>query len=78
MPDLRVVTANRTDANLEDAAVKDFAASLRGPVLRQGDSGYDEPRKLFNGMIDRHPALIAKCAGAADVIAAVRFARGHT
>ena len=77
MPDLRVATANRTDANLEDAAVKDFAASLRGPVLRQGDSGYDEPRKLFNGMIDRHPALIAKCAGAADVIAAVRFARDH-
>ena len=77
MTDLRVITTNGTDAIIEDAAVKDFAAILRGPVLRQGDSGYDEPRKLFNGMIDRRPALIAKCAGAADVIAAVRFARDH-
>jgi FAD/FMN-containing dehydrogenase len=59
----------------------DVAASLRegmrGAVLLPNDIGYDEARKVWNGMIDRHPALIARCAGVADVIAAVRFAREH-
>jgi hypothetical protein len=74
MTDLRVVTTEGADAILEEAAVHDFAANLRGPLLRPGDGGYDEARKVWNGMIDRHPALIARCAGVADVIAAVRFA----
>jgi FAD/FMN-containing dehydrogenase len=60
---------------LDDATVQDFAASLRGDVLRSGDEGYDEARKIHNGMIDRRPTLIARCAGVADVIASVRFAR---
>jgi FAD/FMN-containing dehydrogenase len=77
MTDLRVVTTEGADAILEEAAVHDFAANLRGPLLRPGDGGYDEARKVWNGMIDRHPALIARCAGVADVIAAVRFARTH-
>ena len=37
-----------------------------GPILRPGDEGYDEARKVFNGMIDRRPALIARCSGADD------------
>jgi FAD/FMN-containing dehydrogenase len=77
MTDLRIATSAGTDAILEEAAVHDFAASLRGPLLRPGDNGYDEARKVWNGMIDRRPALIARCAGVADVIAAVRFARAH-
>src|SRR5713226_8722657 len=77
MTDLHVVTAEGSDAILEDAAVQDFAAGLRGPLLRPGDGGYDEARTVWNGMIDRRPALIARCAGVADVIAAVRFARTH-
>jgi FAD/FMN-containing dehydrogenase len=77
MTDLRVVTTEGTDAILEEAAVHDFAANLRGPLLHPGDSGYDEARKVWNGMIDRRPALVARCAGTADVIAAVRFARSH-
>jgi FAD binding domain-containing protein/berberine-like enzyme len=48
---------------------------LRGRLLGPGDSGYDEARKVWNGMFDRRPALIAHCAGTADVIAAVNFAR---
>ena len=52
--------------------------ALRGPLLRPGDGGYDEARKVWNGMIDRRPALIARCTGVADVMAAVRFARDHT
>src|SRR5919112_1362765 len=61
--------------SLDDTVVQDFTASLRGEVLRPTDEGYDETRKIHNGMIDRRPTLIARCAGVADVIAAVRFAR---
>ena len=77
MPDLRLVTTSGTEKILEDAAIQDFADSLRGRLLRAGDAGYDEARRVWNGMIDRRPALIARCAGAADVMAAVRFARSH-
>ena len=52
-------------------------ATLHGPLLCPEDAGYDEARKVWNGMIDRRPALIARCAGVADVIAAVKFARTH-
>src|SRR6266516_6063160 len=58
-------------------AVEDFKARLRGQLLRPGDDAYDEARKLWNGMFDRRPALIARCAGAADVISAVNFARDN-
>ena len=77
MTALRVITSGGADTFLDAATVQDFAARLRGSLLRHGDGGYDEARKLFNGMIDHRPALIARCAGAADVIAAVQFARQH-
>jgi FAD/FMN-containing dehydrogenase len=77
MTDLRIVTAEGSDAIIEEAAVADFAAGLRGPLLRPGEAGYDQARVVWNGMIDRRPALIARCAGVADVIVAVRFARTH-
>src|SRR6266511_2426519 len=48
---------------------------FRGALLRPGEEGYDEARCVWNGAIDRHPALIARCAGADDVAEAVRFAR---
>jgi FAD/FMN-containing dehydrogenase len=50
---------------------------MRGPVIRLGDPEYDSVREIQNGLIDRRPALIARCTGAADVIAAVNFARDH-
>ena len=62
-------------AVLDERAVSTFKAGLRGKLFRPGDDGYDEARKVWNGMIDRRPALIARCAGVADVIAAVNFAR---
>jgi FAD/FMN-containing dehydrogenase len=77
MTDLRLSKNDGTDAILEAAAVQDFAESLRGLLLRPGDDGYDAARRVWNGMIDRRPALIARCAGPADVIATVRFAREH-
>jgi hypothetical protein len=57
--------------------VQEFAANLRGKLLRPEDDGYDTARAVFNGMIDRHPALIARCAGVADVIRG-SISPGHT
>lgn len=50
---------------------------FRGPLLAPGDEGYESARAVWNGMIDRRPALVARCAGVADVLAAVVFAREH-
>jgi FAD/FMN-containing dehydrogenase len=55
----------------------DLAAALRGDVIMPGDPGYDEARAVYNGMIDKRPAAIARCRDTADVIAAVAFARAH-
>jgi FAD/FMN-containing dehydrogenase len=65
------------DTGLEDTVVEAFKASLRGALLRPGDVDYEDTRKIHNGMIDRRPALIACCAGVADVLTGVRFAREH-
>jgi FAD/FMN-containing dehydrogenase len=51
------------------------ALDVRGGLIRPGDAGYEEARRVHNGMIDRRPALIARCGDAADVIAAVNYAR---
>jgi len=63
--------------SLSEADIKDFRASLRGQLLLAQDEGYDQARRLWNGAFDRHPALIARCTGAADVVQAVNFARSH-
>ena len=63
MTDLRIITTNGAAAILEEAAVQNFADSLRGRLLQPGESGYDEGRQVWNGMIDRRPALIARCPG---------------
>jgi FAD/FMN-containing dehydrogenase len=55
--------------------VETSALSLRGPVLRPGDEGFETARHIWNGMIDRRPRVIVRAAGAADVVAAVNFAR---
>src|SRR5881398_3407336 len=60
---------------LLDTNVDDFAGKLHGSVTRPGDSDYDEARALYNAMIDKKPALIARCADVDDVVAAVNF--GH-
>ena len=60
---------------LSDTTIATFKSSLRGQLITPGDSQYDEARKVYNGMIDRRPGLIAKCADVADVQTAVNFAR---
>jgi FAD/FMN-containing dehydrogenase len=74
---VRVARTNGGLAELDEQAIGVLAANLRGGLLRPGDAGYDEGRQLWNGMIDKRPALVARCSGAADVITAVNFARTH-
>jgi len=57
------------------AAVDDFRSTLRGELIRPGDAGYEEARKVYNAMHDRKPAVVVRCVDAGDVIAAVNFAR---
>ena len=77
MTDVRIATTDGTGKVLESAAVQAFRDELRGPLIGPEDANYDETRRVWNGMIDRRPALIARWGGVADVIAAVRFARDH-
>ena len=74
MGELRVTLNTGAEAVLEEGVVEAFRASLRGPLLRAGDAGYHAARTIWNGMIDRRPALIARCAGVADVIHGINFA----
>ena len=69
--------ATTDEIQFDDSAAEGLASILRGELVRPADTGYEQHRKVWNGSIDRFPALIARCAGAADVIAAVRFARAH-
>ncbi len=62
---------------LDPALFTPLREQLRGPLLLPSEDGYDTARQIFNAMIDRRPAAIARCAGAADVLACVRFAREH-
>ena len=71
----QVITNGGAKAALEAPVVEAFAARLRGALLRPGGAGYEEARKVWNGMIDRRPALIARAASVADVINSVNFAR---
>jgi FAD/FMN-containing dehydrogenase len=62
---------------LGEATVQELRDALRGELVLPGDSGYEEARSVWNGMIDRRPALIARCAQTSDVVAAIGFARSE-
>ena len=63
--------------SIADCALEGLRAYVRGEVLQEGEAGYDEARSVWNGMVDRRPAVIVRCSGTADVVAAVDFARDH-
>ncbi len=75
MADLRVITPTGVEAALGESVVEEFASNLRGELLRSGDSDYEEARLVWNDLIDKRPAIIARCAGADDIIDSVNFAR---
>ncbi|MGE0132549.1 MAG: FAD-binding oxidoreductase [Blastocatellales bacterium] len=77
MSDIKASALTGAVVMLEESAVEAFRSGLRGQLLRPADEGYDAARTVWNAMIDKRPALIARCAGAADVICAVNFARTH-
>jgi FAD/FMN-containing dehydrogenase len=64
-----------TEVTVDPQALQGFVEGVRGTVLQPGDAGYDEARAIWNGLIDRRPALIVQCTGAADVVDCVNFAR---
>ncbi|WP_363464519.1 FAD-binding oxidoreductase [Halogeometricum borinquense] len=64
-----------TEKSISGESTEQFEAALYGDLIRPTDAGYDDARAVWNGMIDKHPALIARCQGVADVVAAVNFAR---
>ena len=59
------------------AITEALRASMHGDVIDKSHLGYDEARQVWNGLIDRHPTVIARCADTADVVEAVRVARRH-
>jgi len=77
MVDLKATTTTGGETVLDGALVQKFEEALRGELLRLGDEAYDSARTVWNGMIDRKPALLVRCAGVADVMRAVDFARTH-
>ncbi len=62
---------------LNQTDIQEYRAGLRGSLLEPNDKGYDDARKVYNGMIDKHPRLIARCTDVADVIRSVNFARNN-
>ena len=77
MADQPIPTPTEAATRLTATAIEQFKSRVRGDLLGPGDADYDSARAIHNGMIDRHPALIVRCAGVADVITAVTFARAH-
>src|SRR3972149_3932087 len=69
--------ATMTQTNISENVLQRFKANFGGEVLLPGDGGYDAARTVFNAMIDRRPAVIARPIDTADVQRAVRFAREH-
>src|SRR3712207_2639019 len=75
MAELRIITLTGADAALTGSLVEEFGSRLRGELLLPSDAEYEEARLLWNGVTDKRPALIARCAGVGDVIDSVNFAR---
>jgi hypothetical protein len=84
--ELRVISINRSsfpelyqreENPMRDEIVTKFAQNLRGTLIRADNALYEEARKLYNGMIDKRPLMIARCVDVADVIAAVNFGRDN-
>jgi len=70
-------TIEGREIDLKQETLDGLKKRLQGPVFVPGDFGYDESRTVWNGMISKRPAAVARCLGIADVITCVQFAREH-
>jgi FAD/FMN-containing dehydrogenase len=77
MANLHTTSTISPNTVLDEETIRGFRGSLGGELLCPTDAGYDTARRVWNGMIDKRPALIARCTGVADVRQAVTFARTH-
>ncbi len=77
MAEVRVITLAGAESALDEATVERFGTRLSGDFLRPGDAEYEEARLLWNGVIDKKPALIVRAADETDVIDSVNFARAN-
>ena len=77
MSSIKITTLSDEKAFLAEDDVEKLKSLIKGDVLLPTDKEYDNARKIWNGMIDKHPALIVRCSGPADVIDSVKFARKH-
>jgi hypothetical protein len=64
-----------TVATLDAERIEELSAMFSGTLLQAGDDGYEDARRIHNGLIDKRPALIARCRGTADVVDAIALAR---
>ena len=74
---MKIRTTEGREAELKQEAIDGLRLRHRGPLLLPGEAGYEDSRSVWNAMIDRKPALVARCRGASDVIACVQFARDN-
>ena len=77
MSTLSIMTLHGQEAPISSDVLLEFTSKIGGEVMRKGDPGYDDARRIWNGMVDRSPALIVRCTGSADVVQAIAFARQH-
>jgi FAD/FMN-containing dehydrogenase len=77
MTAIAILTNDRSPVDITESDMDGLRSRLRGSVLAQGNDGYEAARHVWNGNIDRRPALIARCTGVADVVEAVNFARAR-
>jgi FAD/FMN-containing dehydrogenase len=73
--DVRAVKLSGAETSIEGAAIREFRASLKGQLLLFSDAEYEAARRIWNGMINKQPAMIVRCADTTDVVRAVTFAR---
>ena len=74
---MKIKSLSGHEVDLKQEVLDTLKVNLRGPVLLQDDDGYEASRTIWNAMIDKKPAVIARCLGTADVITCVKFAREH-
>ena len=74
---MKIKTFDGNELELNQDIIESLKKRLQGQVLSPGENGYEGSRTVWNGMIDRKPAIIVRCLGTADVIACMQFVREH-